>query len=118
MNPDIHADCERRNFMYYPDIQSKIEMISESAKQEVADFVELLLSRYVKVLRKRSVKGKNHKSDIAGFTEIGKTASEEIDRDIAPYHKVSHLIGTAESGIGDLGQNHREHLRKKIRKNL
>jgi hypothetical protein len=34
----------------------------------------------------------------------------------SPYEKVKHLLGTAESGIKDLGQRHREHLIKKIRK--
>lgn len=33
-----------------------------------------------------------------------------------PYEKISHLLGSAESGIKDLGQNHRDHLIKKIRK--
>ena len=36
--------------------------------------------------------------------------------DGAPYDKVKHLLGTAESGIKDLGQRHREYLIKKIRK--
>ena len=34
----------------------------------------------------------------------------------SPYDKVKHLLGTAESGIKDLGQRHREYLIKKIRK--
>ena len=33
-----------------------------------------------------------------------------------PYKKVRHLLGSAESGIKDLGQHHREHLIKKLRK--
>jgi predicted transcriptional regulator len=36
--------------------------------------------------------------------------------DKAPYDKVKHLLGSAESGIKDLGQRHREYLMKKIRK--
>lgn len=32
-----------------------------------------------------------------------------------PYEKVSDLLGTAESGIKDLGQRHRDYLIKKIR---
>ena len=32
-----------------------------------------------------------------------------------PFLKVHHLIGVAESGIPDLGQQHREHLVNKIR---
>jgi hypothetical protein len=34
----------------------------------------------------------------------------------SPYEKVKHLLGTAESDIKDLGQRHREHLIKRIRK--
>ncbi len=33
-----------------------------------------------------------------------------------PFQKVKHLLGTAESGIKDLGQRHRHYLGKKIRK--
>jgi hypothetical protein len=32
-----------------------------------------------------------------------------------PFAKVKHLLGSAESGIPDLGQCHRDHLTKKIR---
>ena len=32
-----------------------------------------------------------------------------------PFLKVQHLIGIAESGIPDLGQQHRKHLVNKIR---
>ena len=32
-----------------------------------------------------------------------------------PFIKVQHLIGIAESGIPDLGQQHRKHLVNKIR---
>ena len=32
-----------------------------------------------------------------------------------PFEKVKHLLGTAESGISDLGQHHRKHLIQKIR---
>jgi len=34
----------------------------------------------------------------------------------SPFEKVKHLLGTAESGIKDLGQCHREHLIDKIKK--
>jgi antitoxin component of RelBE/YafQ-DinJ toxin-antitoxin module len=33
-----------------------------------------------------------------------------------PYAKTRHLLGSVESGIPDLGQNHRAHLIKKIKK--
>ena len=39
--------------MYYSDIQNKIEMLPENAQQTVADFVEFLLSKYYKPLKKQ-----------------------------------------------------------------
>jgi hypothetical protein len=33
-----------------------------------------------------------------------------------PFQKVRHLLGVAESGVKDLGENHRAYLIKKIRK--
>jgi len=33
-----------------------------------------------------------------------------------PFQKVKHLLGTAESGIKDLGQRHRYYLSKKFQK--
>ncbi len=32
-----------------------------------------------------------------------------------PFQKVRHLLGVAESGVTDLGKNHRAYLIKKIR---
>ena len=42
---------------------------------------------------------------------------EEYSRDenMDLYNKAKHLVGVAESGIADLGQNHRDHLIKKIK---
>ncbi len=37
-------------------------------------------------------------------------------KSITPFEKVSNLLGTAESGIKDLGQRHRDYLIEKIRK--
>lgn len=37
------------------------------------------------------------------------------DEETDLYRKAKRLIGVAESGISDLGQNHRDHLIKKIK---
>lgn len=55
------------------------------------------------------------KSDIARLA-----LKEFIEKNIAtddkyPYDKVKHLLGTAESGIKDLGQRHREYIFKVTR---
>jgi hypothetical protein len=34
----------------------------------------------------------------------------EIRENLSPYEKAKHLIGIAESGITDLGKNHRQYL--------
>jgi hypothetical protein len=39
--------------------------------------------------------------------------SNEKEADL--YSKAKHLIGVAESGVSNLGQNHREYLIKKIK---
>jgi hypothetical protein len=33
-----------------------------------------------------------------------------------PFQKVRHLLGVAESGVPDLGKNHREYLIRKIKR--
>jgi hypothetical protein len=33
-----------------------------------------------------------------------------------PFGRISHLLGLVESGVTDLGANHREHLIRKIKK--
>ncbi|NQU13105.1 MAG: ribbon-helix-helix protein, CopG family [Desulfobacteraceae bacterium] len=56
------------------------------------------------------------KSDIARLA-LKRFIEENMDKEQAsPYQRVKHLLGTAESGIMDLGQRHREHLIDKIRK--
>ena len=37
------------------------------------------------------------------------------DEETNLYRKAKHLVGVVESGIPDLGQNHRDHLIKKIK---
>jgi predicted transcriptional regulator len=56
------------------------------------------------------------KSDIARLALKDFIDENLAADDMAPYDKVKHLLGTAESGIKDLGQRHREYLIKKIRK--
>jgi hypothetical protein len=36
--------------------------------------------------------------------------------DSTPFQKIRHLLGVAESGVKDLGKNHRSYLIKKIKK--
>ncbi len=56
------------------------------------------------------------KSDIARLA-LRKFIDENLEKEQKnPYQKVKHLLGRVESGIIDLGQNHRKHLINQIRK--
>ncbi len=56
------------------------------------------------------------KSDIARLA-LRKFIDENITKEqTTPYSKVKHLLGKAESGIKDLGQNHRKYLIEKIKR--
>ncbi len=56
------------------------------------------------------------KSDVARLA-LRRFIEENLnDSKRTPYERAKHLLGTAESGIKDLGQRHREYLIKKIRK--
>lgn len=56
------------------------------------------------------------KSDIARLA-LKQFVEENLGRDQdTPFQKVKHLLGSAESGIEDLGQRHRDHLIRKIKK--
>ena len=58
------------------------------------------------------------KSDVARLA-LKKFIEENLNTDQrTPYERVKHLLGTAESGIKDLGQRHREYLIRRIRKDF
>lgn len=55
------------------------------------------------------------KSDIVRLA-IRRFAEENLPvEEKTPFQKVRDLLGTAESGLSDLGRRHREHLVAKIR---
>ena len=56
------------------------------------------------------------KSDIARLA-LRQFVEENLGTDQrTPFQKVSRLLGTAESGIKDLGQRHRDYLINKIKR--
>ena len=55
------------------------------------------------------------KSDLARMAIREFLGSEESVPVGRPYEKLRGLIGSVESGIGDLGSAHREHLIKRLR---
>ena len=44
-------------------------------------------------------------------------AEESITEVPSCWQKVQHLAGTVETGVSDLGENHREHLRSMFKRN-
>jgi hypothetical protein len=64
------------------DIQTKIEKLPEHAKREAMDSIEFLLNKYSIPNEKRLDKTKNPLLDIAGFAEIGKMDSKDMDKEI------------------------------------
>jgi len=54
------------------------------------------------------------KSDIARLALKQFVEESLSDDQSTPYQKIRHLLGSAESGIHDLGQRHRDYLVKKI----
>jgi CII-binding regulator of phage lambda lysogenization HflD len=44
-------------------------------------------------------------------------AEESIKEVPSCWQKVQHLAGTVETGVSDLGENHREHLRSMFKRN-
>lgn len=44
-------------------------------------------------------------------------AEEMVAEEPSPWHKVQHLAGAAETGVHDLGEAHREHLRTRFTRN-
>lgn len=55
------------------------------------------------------------KSDIARLAIKEFIANHSADEYDYPYAKAKNLLGVAESGVKDLGQNHRKYLINKIR---
>ncbi len=50
------------------------------------------------------------KSDVARMALKKYLNENEIREAVSPYERAKHLIGVAESGLTDLGQNHRRYM--------
>ncbi len=56
------------------------------------------------------------RSDIVRMALERFIEESRIKEEIAPYDNVKGLIGSISSGMPDLGESHRKHLLKKLRK--
>ncbi len=75
----------------------------------LSDDIERELSSYARKLRLK-------RSDIVRMALERFFKESFIREEQSPYERVSNLIGSVESGNPDLGQAHRKHLIKKIKK--
>ena len=75
----------------------------------LSDDIERELSSYARKLRLK-------RSDIVRMALERFFRESFIREEQSPYERVSNLIGSVESGKPDLGQAHRKHLIKKVKK--
>jgi predicted DNA-binding protein len=73
-----------------PDLEEGVEVLSQRLKRKRSEIVRLALERFIR--------------------EEGSIAEP------APYERVKNLIGAVESGISDLGEAHRDHLKTRFRR--
>lgn len=72
-----------------PDLDEGITSLSRRMQRKRSEIVRLALRRFLQ--------------------------EESGAEEPAPYERVKHLIGAVETGIDDLGENHREHLKTRFR---
>lgn len=72
------------------ELEEQVEAIARKLHRKRSDVVRLALKRFVQ--------------------------EEGASRGDKPYDRVKELIGSVESGVPDLGSNHREHLKSRFRR--
>ena len=83
-------------------MQSQLTIrLPEDLEREIADYARRLHLK---------------RSDIVRMALESFLKESRVSEETSPYEKVSNLIGAIESGISDLGQAHRKHLVKRIKK--
>jgi len=66
------------------------------------------VARYARKLRLK-------RSDVVRLA-LEQFLNDSDEEDFQPYKRVKHLLGSYESGIGDLGTEHRKHLLQRFRR--
>jgi len=72
------------------ELKEGIEALAQRSRRRRSEIVRLALERYIR-------------------EEVGEGPT-------SPYGRVKNLIGKVESGIPDLGEAHRDHLRRRFRR--
>lgn len=73
------------------------------------------LPKYLGVeIQKRAKILRLKKSDVVRMA-LSNFLKTDLGEPSTPFDKVSHLLGSIQTGISDLGSNHREHLIRKFK---
>jgi hypothetical protein len=72
-------------------LEQGLEALSSRFHQKRSEIVRLALERFI--------------------------AEETLSEVPSPWQKVQHLAGAVETGVNDLGEAHREHLRSRFKRN-
>jgi metal-responsive CopG/Arc/MetJ family transcriptional regulator len=56
------------------------------------------------------------RSDIVRLALQKFIGEAEAEAGLAPFDKIQHLAGSVETGVSDLGENHREHLKTRFKR--
>lgn len=68
-------------------------------------------------LEELSIRFQQKKSEIVRHA-LERFITEEMTAEVpSPWHKIQHLAGAVETGVSDLGEAHREHLRARFKRN-
>ena len=73
-----------------PDLEQGLENLSQRFHRKRSEVVRLALERLIE--------------------------NECVKEPPAPYERVRNLLGSVETGVTDLGENHREHLKTRFRR--
>jgi len=71
-------------------LEKELSLIARKLQLKRSDIVRMALERFVK--------------------------QAEGEEETSPYEKVKSLLGSVSSGISDLGESHREHLLRKMKR--
>lgn len=72
------------------ELEEGVEALAGQLRRKRSDVVRLALERFIR--EERAARGER------------------------PYERVKGLLGSVESGVADLGSNHREHLKSRFRR--
>ncbi len=56
------------------------------------------------------------RSDIVRLALQKFIGEAEDEAGLSPFDKIQHLAGSVETGVSDLGENHREHLKARFKR--